>query len=187
MRARLARSCSGRQDTVGADYPGSAIYQTGMAENWQQGGELVKPLAETRVAIVHEWLFRYTGSEQVVAAMLEALPQADLYALLYDPEGLRGTPLEEVSVKTSFIQSLPGARKKYQTYLPLMPLAVEQFDLSSYDIIISSNHAVAKGVLARADQLHVSYVYTPLRYAWDLYQDYLVQGDMVRGTKSWLA
>jgi glycosyltransferase involved in cell wall biosynthesis len=158
-----------------------------MVENWRQGRGLVKPLAEARVAIVHEWLLRYTGSEQVVAAMLDALPQADLYALLYDPEGLRGTPLEGVSFKTSFIQSLPGAKKKYQTYLPLMPLAVEQFDLRSYDLIVSSNHAVAKGVLTRADQLHVSYVYTPIRYAWDLYQDYLAQGGLARGTKSWLA
>lgn len=146
-----------------------------------------KPLAEARIAIVHEWPVLYVGSEQVVAAMLQKVPQADLYALVHDSDGLRGTPLEGVPVRTSFIQSLPGAKKKYQRYLPLMPLAVEQFDVRSYDIVISSNHAVAKGVLTRADQLHVSYVYTPLRYAWDLYYDYLADSGLNRGPKSWLA
>lgn len=150
----------------------------------------MKPLAEARIAIVHEWpvrSVRYAGSEQVVAAMLRAFPQAELHALVHDPEGLQGTPLEGVPAKTSFIQSLPRAREKYRTYLPLMPLAVEQFDLRPYDLVVSSNHAVAKGVLTRADQLHVSYVYTPMRYAWDLYQSYLAESGMTRGAKSYLA
>jgi glycosyltransferase involved in cell wall biosynthesis len=144
-------------------------------------------LAGARVALIQEWLVRYSGSEQVVAAILEALPQADLYALVHDPQGLRGTPLEQVPVRTSFIQSLPRVREKYQTYLPLMPRAIEHLDLRSYDLIISSNHAVAKGVLTRADQLHVSYIHTPIRYAWDLYLDYLSESGMKRGVKSWLA
>ncbi len=147
----------------------------------------MKPLAEARVAIVHEWLVRYAGSEQVVAAMLEVFPRADLFALVHDPGGLRGTPLESVPVQTSFVQSLPKAREKYQTYLPLMPLAVEQFDLRPYDLVLSSSHAVAKGLLTRADQLHVSYVHTPVRYAWDLYLDYLAGSGMERGIKSLLA
>jgi glycosyltransferase involved in cell wall biosynthesis len=147
----------------------------------------VKPLAKARVAIVHEWTVRYAGSEQVLAAMLKAFPRADLYTLVHDPKGLRGTPLEQLPVRTSFIQSLPRAKEKYQIYLPLMPLAVEQFDLRSYDLVISSSHAVAKGVLTRADQLHISYVYTPLRYAWDLYFDYLDGSGMDRGIKHWLA
>ncbi len=145
------------------------------------------PLANLRVAIVHEWPVRYWGSEQVVAAMLDAFPQAELYSTVHDPDGLRGTPLEGVEVRTSFIQSLPKARQKYQIYLPLMPLAVEQFDLRPYDLVLSSNHAVAKGVLTRADQLHVSYMHTPLRYAWDLYYEYLTQNGMDRGIKSYLA
>lgn len=147
----------------------------------------MKPLSDARVAIVHEWPVMYVGSEQVVAGMLEVFPQADLYALAHDPEKLKGTPLEKVPVRTSFIQSLPKAKEKYRSYLPLMPLEVEQFDLRSYDLIISSNHDVAKGVLTRADQLHVSYVYTPLRYAWDLYQDYLIDSGMERGVKSWIS
>src|SRR5215217_5474014 len=146
----------------------------------------MKPLAQARVAIVHEWLVQHAGSEQVVGAMLETFPQADLYALVHDPEAFRGTSLKPVSVQTSFIQSLPKAREKYRTYLPLMPLAVEQFDLRAYDLIISSSHAVAKGVLTRADQLHVSYIHTPMRYAWDLYLDYLAEGGMNRGIRSWL-
>jgi glycosyltransferase involved in cell wall biosynthesis len=144
-------------------------------------------LPDARIAIVHEWPVVYAGSEQVVSAMLEVFPQAALYALVHDPEALRGTPLEKVQVRTSFIQSLPKAKKKYRMYLPLMPLAVEQFDLRSYDIVISSSHAVAKGVITGADQLHLSYVYTPLRYAWDLYQDYMAYDEMSRGLKSWVA
>src|SRR5215210_4444600 len=147
----------------------------------------MKLLENARVAIVHEWLVVYGGSERVVVDILRAFPQADLYAVAYDREGVRSTPLENVRVRTTRIQSLPLVEKRYRTYLPLMPLAAEQFDLRPYDLIISSNHAVAKGVLTRADQLHVSYVHTPLRYAWDLYQDYLIESGMDQGIKSWLA
>jgi glycosyltransferase involved in cell wall biosynthesis len=147
----------------------------------------MKPLEEVRVALVHEWLVRYAGSEQVVAAMLEAFPRADLYALVHDSEGLRGTPLQGIPVRTSFLQSFPRSREKYQSYLPVMPLAVEQFDLRPYDLVLSSSHAVAKGVLTRADQLHVSYTHTPIRYAWDLYLDYLEMSGMDRGIKTLLA
>ncbi len=134
--------------------------------------------------MVHEWFGPHAGSEQVVVAMLGAFPRADLFATTYDPDEMRGTPLESIPVRTSFIQSLPGATKRYRSYLPLMPLAVEQFDLRPYDLVLSSSHAVAKGVLTGADQLHVSYVYTPVRYAWDLYLDYLEAGGASRGIKS---
>ena len=147
----------------------------------------MKPLSAARVAIVHEWLGPYAGSEQVVAAMLEAFPRADLFATIRNPDEMRGTPLEAISVRTSFIQALPGGKKRYRSYLPLMPLAVEQFDLRHYDLVLSSSHAVAKGVLTRADQLHVSYTHTPMRYAWDLYLDYLTESGMDRGIKSLLA
>jgi glycosyltransferase involved in cell wall biosynthesis len=143
-------------------------------------------LLDARIALVHEWLGPYGGSEQVLSAMLETFPRADLYALVHDPDKLRGTPLDRVPVRTSFIQSLPKARRHYRAYLPLMPLAVEQFDLRPYDLVLSSSHAVAKGVLTRADQLHVSYAHTPIRYAWDLYLDYLTESGLDRGLKSWL-
>jgi glycosyltransferase involved in cell wall biosynthesis len=147
----------------------------------------VTPFSEARIALVHEWPVVYAGSEQVVAAMLEVFPRADLYALVHDPEALRGTPLEGVPIRTSFIQSLPRSNEKYRLYLPLMPLAVEQFDLRRYDIVISSNHAVAKGVLTGSDQLHVSYIHTPVRYAWDLYWDYLIESGLDRRIKGLLA
>jgi glycosyltransferase involved in cell wall biosynthesis len=147
----------------------------------------VKKLSEAQIAIVHEWTVRYAGSERVVAGMLETFPKADLYTIVHKSEGLRGTPLDDVAVQTSFIQSLPRASEKYHIYLPFMPLAVEQFDLRPYDFVLSSSHAVAKGVLTRSDQLHVSYTHTPIRYAWDLYLDYLAEGGMDRGIKGWLA
>lgn len=144
-------------------------------------------ISEARVAIVHEWLGPYGGSEQVVVELLEVFPQADLFSIVHDPELLLGTPLEKVPVRTTFIQSLPRARKSYQAYLPLMPLAVEQLDLRPYDVVVSSSHAVARGILTGADQLHVSYTHTPMRYAWDLYQEYLTRSGMDRGIKTLLA
>jgi glycosyltransferase involved in cell wall biosynthesis len=147
----------------------------------------LKSLSEVKVAIIFEWFQRFGGVERVVAEMRNAFPDADLFALVHDPEDLVGTPLDGVPVETSFIQSLPQARKKYRLYLPLMPLAIEQLDLRPYDIVLSSSHTVAKGVLTRSDQLHVSYVHTPMRYAWDLYLDYLSAGDMSSRGKNLLA
>lgn len=147
----------------------------------------MKRFSEARVAIVFEWFQKFGGVERVVAEMRNTFPDADLFALVHDPESLQGTPLEGAPVTTSFIQSLPKSRQRYRAYLPLMPFAVEQFDLRDYDIVLSSSHSVTKGVLTRADQLHVSYTYTPVRYAWDLYQDYLAENGLQRGPKSWLA
>ena len=143
----------------------------------------MKPLSEARVAIVFEWFQRFGGVERVIAGMRDEFPAADLFALVHDPESVAGTPLEGASVHTSFIQSLPLSRDKYRYYLPLMPLAIEQLDLRPYDLVLSSSHTVAKGVLTRADQLHVSYTHTPVRYAWDLYLDYLLESDMARGVR----
>src|SRR5215217_5951173 len=147
----------------------------------------MRTLSEVRVAIVFEWFQRFGGVERVVGEMQRAFPEADLFALVHDSESLAGTPLEGVPVRTSFIQSLPLSKKKYRSYLPLMPLAVEQFDLRGYGLVLSSSHTVAKGVLTRADQLHVSYTHTPVRYAWDLYLDYLSESGLDRGIKGSLA
>ena len=143
--------------------------------------------SEARVAIVLEWFQRFGGVERVVAGMREAFPQADLFALVHDPDGLASTPLEGVPVQTSFIQRLPRSKEKYRSYLPLMPLAVEQFDLRTYDIVLSSSHTVSKGALTRPDQLHVSYTHTPVRFAWDLYLDYLEDAGLTRGLKGGVA
>src|SRR5215212_4043072 len=147
----------------------------------------MKSISEARVAIVFEWFQHFGGVELVVAEMLEAFPGADLFALVHDPDSLTGTSLEGVPVRTSFIQHLPWAKEKYRSYLPLMPLAVEQLDLRPYDLILSSSHTVSKGVLTRSDQLHISYTHTPVRYAWDLYLDYVVGSGLDRGAKGWLA
>ncbi|WP_028202101.1 glycosyltransferase family 4 protein [Paraburkholderia nodosa] len=139
-----------------------------------------------RVALVHEWLVTYAGSEKVVEQILQLFPQADLYSVVdFFPESLRGV-LGGRHATTSFIQHLPRARKSFRTYLPLMPLAIEQFDLSSYDLVISSNHAVAKGILTGPNQVHVSYVHSPIRYAWDLQHQYLCEAGLQRGMKSWI-
>lgn len=140
-----------------------------------------------KTAIVHDWLVTYAGAERALEQILSLYPDADLYSLVdFLPPGQRGFILNK-GVKTSFIQSLPFARKKYRNYLPLMPLAIEQFDLSSYDLIISSSHAVAKGVLTHSRQLHVCYCYTPMRYAWDLHHQYLQESGLNRGLKGMVA
>ena len=138
---------------------------------------------DVRTAIVHEWLTNYAGSERVVEQLLHLRPDADLYALV---DFLRDDQRAFVGGRratTSFIQRLPGARKHFRQYLPLMPMAVEQFDLSGHDVIVSSNHAVAKGVIVGPDQLHVSYVHSPIRYAWDLQHQYLAESGLDRGVK----
>jgi glycosyltransferase involved in cell wall biosynthesis len=139
------------------------------------------------VAIVHEWLVNYAGSERVVEQLIALFPQADVFSLIDFLPGSQRQFLAGKNVATSFLQRLPFARKKYQAYLPLMPLAVEQFDLSPYDLVISSSHCVAKGVLTGPDQLHISYVHTPMRYAWDAQHEYLAGAGLDRGVKGWLA
>jgi glycosyltransferase involved in cell wall biosynthesis len=137
-------------------------------------------------AIVHEWLVTYAGSERVVEQMLQLYPEADLFSLVeFLPTELKFF-IQHKPVTTSFLQKLPFANPRFRNYLPLMPLAIEQFDLSDYDLILSSNHAVAKGVTTRADQLHICYMHTPIRYAWDLQQQYLQGAKLTRGLKSGL-
>jgi glycosyltransferase involved in cell wall biosynthesis len=138
-----------------------------------------------RVAIAHEWLVTYAGSEKVVEQILALYPDASLFSLVDFLQPHQREFIQHKPVRTSFLQHLPMARQHFRQYLPLMPLAIEQFDFSKYDLIISSNHAVAKGVLTRPDQLHISYVHTPIRYAWDFQQQYLQQSRLgwgVRGT-----
>ncbi len=138
-----------------------------------------------KTAIVHEWLVTFGGSERVVEQLLALYPDADLFTLVdFLPPADRGF-LKDKRIHTSFIQKLPLAKKYYRQYLPWMPLAVEQFDLSDYDLIISSSHAVAKGVLTGPDQLHISYVHTPMRYAWDMQHQYLRESGLDKGIMSW--
>lgn len=140
-----------------------------------------------KIAIVHDWLTVYAGAERVLEQMLACYPNADLFSVVdFLPSDKRGF-IQNKPVSTSFIQRLPFAKAKYRSYLPLMPLAVEQFDLSGYDFVISSSHAVAKGVLTGPDQLHLCMCYSPIRYAWDLQHQYLKESGLDRGVKAWLA
>lgn len=139
------------------------------------------------IALVHEWLDTYGGSEYVLENLLAEFAEADVYALVDFMNAPERDFLSDRSVRTSFIQKLPFARGHFRAYLPLMPLAVEQFDLSSYDVVISSSHAVAKGAITGPDQLHISYVHSPIRYAWDLQHQYLSARGLERGPRSWLA
>lgn len=140
-----------------------------------------------KIAIVHDWFVTYAGAERVVAQMLKVFPQAQIFSLVdFLPEKDRDFLLHK-EVHTSFIQSLPFAKGKYRNYLPLFPIAIEQLDLSGFDVVISSSHAVAKGIITGPDQLHVSYVHTPIRYAWDLQHQYLKETKLDRGLKAIIA
>lgn len=140
-----------------------------------------------KVAIVHDWLVTYGGAERVLEQLLILYPEADLYSLIDDcPEEQRAF-LGDRPVRTSYLQKVPFVRRYYRSFLTMMPLAIEQFDLSTYDLVISSSHTVAKGVLTGPDQLHVCLCYSPVRYAWDLQHQYLNEAGIVRGLKGFYA
>lgn len=140
-----------------------------------------------KIAIVHDWLVTYAGAERVLEQLLAIYPEADLFSVVdFIPAGQRSF-IQDKKVTTTFIQNLPAAQRLYRNYLPLMPLAIEQLDLSRYDLIISSSYAVAKGVLTGPGQLHVCYCHSPMRYAWDLQHQYLAESGLRRGLKSALA
>jgi glycosyltransferase involved in cell wall biosynthesis len=152
-----------------------------------ESGFLTAAGRPARVAVIHEWFDHLYGSEKVAAEILACFPEADVFTLVdIMGEDERGF-LEGRKVTTSFIQKLPfGGTPRFRRYLPLFPLAIEQFDLSGYDLVLSSSHAVAKGVLTGPAQLHVAYVHTPMRYAWELQHDYLRQSGLDRGLKGML-
>lgn len=139
-----------------------------------------------KVAIIQEWLVTVGGSDKVVKAILDVFPEADVFTLVAK-KGIcdeLGIPWEKVHA--SFIQKMPLGTKKHRAYLPLFPFAIEQLDLRGYDVIISSSHCVAKGVLTKADQLHICYCHSPVRYCWDMYNEYLEESHLEKGIKSWL-
>jgi len=141
-----------------------------------------------KIAIVHDWLVTYAGSERVLSAILEIFPSADLFAIIdFLPDVDRKKYFQNKKARTSFLQKFPFVKTKYKFYFPFMPLAVESFDLAEYDLIISSSHAFAKGVITGPYQLHISYVHTPIRYAWDLQEEYLKESGFHKGLKGFLA
>ncbi|MDR3460684.1 MAG: glycosyltransferase [Beijerinckiaceae bacterium] len=136
-----------------------------------------------RVAIVHDWLYVIGGAERVLGEILKCFPTADVFTLfdILSPEDRAKIGFDHA--RTSFLQKMPFIAKRHRSYLPLMPIAIEQFDLSAYDLVISSSYAVAKGVITGPAQIHVSYVHSPMRYAWDLQHSYLRQSNCDRGLK----
>lgn len=124
-----------------------------------------------KVAIVHEWLTVYGGSERVVEEIHKLFPEAPIYALVYDKDNMPER-FKQYDIRTTFVQKMPFAKKKYPNYLPLMPRAFEALDLTEYDLVLSSSTACAKGVITRSDAIHICYCHTPMRYAWEFYYEY---------------
>jgi glycosyltransferase involved in cell wall biosynthesis len=140
-----------------------------------------------KIAVVCDWLVTYAGAEKVVEQILNVFPEADLFAVVdFIPPGKREF-IKNKKVTTTFIQHMYKAKTHYRKYLPFMPVAIEQLDLSEYDLVISSSHCVAKGVLTGPDQIHISYVHSPIRYAWDLQHQYLKEAGLTHGLKSRIA
>ncbi len=134
-----------------------------------------------KVALVHDWLTGMRGGEKCLEALCQIFPEAEIFTLLHK-RGSVSAEIESKKIDTSFIQRFPLAEKKYQHYLPLFPTAIEQFDLSGFDLVISSSHCVAKGVLTRPETCHICYCHTPMRYAWEMYYIYFDAQKM-----SWLS
>ncbi len=124
-----------------------------------------------KVALVHDWLTGMRGGEKVLEILLELYPEAPLYTLLHLPGSVSGA-IESHPIHSSFIQRLPRAASRYRHYLPLFPRAIESFDLSGFDFVLSSSHCVAKGVRLRPETRHLCYIHAPMRYAWDQYEAY---------------
>jgi glycosyltransferase involved in cell wall biosynthesis len=137
-----------------------------------------------KVALIHDWFTEPGGAEKVIERILKLYPQCEVFSIVDFLEAKNRNFLDGKFVNTSFIQKLPFAKTKYRTYLPLMPIAVEQFDLSKFDLIISSSSCVAKGVITGPEQVHISYCHSPVRYAWDLQNQYLKESNLDKGLKS---
>ncbi|HCI5532199.1 TPA: glycosyltransferase family 4 protein [Klebsiella pneumoniae] len=142
---------------------------------------------DINIGIVADWLVTYAGSEKVIKEFIDVFPSSELYSVVDFLSDSNRELFSGKKAKTTFIQKMPFAKSKYQKYLPLMPLAIEQLDMSGHDVILSSSHAVAKGILTGPDQLHISYVHSPIRYAWDLQHQYLRESGLSEGLKGFIA
>jgi glycosyltransferase involved in cell wall biosynthesis len=138
------------------------------------------PTKKPRVAIIHDWLLTHRGGEKVLEAIVELFPDAEIFTLFHAP-GRASTAIEKHPIHTSFLNRIPGVARFYRYLLPGMPFAVERFDLSGFDLVVSSSHCVAKGIIPSPGTIHICYCHTPMRYAWDRARDYFGNG-----LKSWL-
>ena len=139
-----------------------------------------------KICIVHEYLIDFGGAEQVLKGLLELWPNAPIFTLIYNENGNCKDIIQSTQVTGSFLNQMPFSKRKHRAYLPLMPLAIEQFDLSGYDVVISASHAIAKGVITGPDQLHISYLHTPMRYAWDMQPAYLSDAGLEKGLRGFI-
>jgi len=140
-----------------------------------------------KTAIIHDWIVDIGGAENCLKEFNSYFPESDFYTLISKQDSLIKIGIDPKKVKNSFISKLPFAEKKYRNYLPFFPLAIEQFDLSEYDFILSTSHAVAKNVITNAKQLHITYCCTPIRYAWDMYFEYCKTSGLNKGIKGKIA
>lgn len=147
----------------------------------------MKEISSLKVAVIHDWLPLIAGAEKVLEQILKVFPGADIYTLFNFLTPEEEKMFGESKITASYLNKLPKVKKYYRKLLPFCPLAIESFDLSSYDLVISSSHVVAKGVITGPEQPHISYVHSPARYAWDLTHDYLRQTRMDRGIKGYMA
>jgi glycosyltransferase involved in cell wall biosynthesis len=144
------------------------------------------PPPTLRVAVVHDWLYTFGGAERVLQAIFRCFPTAELFCLFDLLDAPTRARIGYSTSHTSILQRIPGAARHHRLFLPLMPLAVEQLDLRGFDLVISSSYAVAKGVLTGPDQLHISYVHSPMRYAWDMQGQYLKDANLQTGLAGWM-
>ncbi|OGT58630.1 MAG: glycosyl transferase family 1 [Gammaproteobacteria bacterium RIFCSPHIGHO2_12_FULL_42_10] len=140
-----------------------------------------------KIAIVCDWLVTIGGAEKVLSEILTCFPEADLFAVIDYLAPSERQIIHNKPVQTTFIQKLPFAKSHYRHYLPLMPLAIEQLNLSRYDLVLSCSHAVAKGVITGPDQIHISYIHSPMRYAWDMQHQYLHESGLDKKWRGYLA
>jgi glycosyltransferase involved in cell wall biosynthesis len=138
------------------------------------------------IALIHDWVVEPGGAEKCLQSFHQLYPEAPLYTLLYRASSLEALGFDLSRVEASLLQR-PGVIKRYRSYLPFFPYAIEQFDLSDFEVILSSSHCVAKGVLTNSQQIHICYCHTPVRYAWDLTHHYLKENRLQKGFKSTLA
>ncbi len=145
-----------------------------------------------RVALVHDWLTGLRGGEKVLEVLCELFPEATIFTLVFI-EGATSPTIESLAIRTAFTQKLPGVKRLYRWYLPLLPWGIETLNLSEFDLVVSSSHCVAKGVVPRKGALHISYCHTPMRYVWDRFEDYfgsglkakLVYGPVAKRLRAW--
>ena len=160
--------------------------KSALADEWNRLRTMRGANWPQRVAIVHYWLVGMRGGERVLERLLTLFPDATIFTHVYNPDAVSSS-IRERRIETTFVNKIPGARRYYQRLLPLMPMALEQLDLTGYDLVISSESGPAKGVITNPDTIHLCYVHSPMRYLWDGYHQYrATAGPLTRAAMPWV-